>query len=404
MLTKELAIANYDWQRQVVVPDRLTQRQHGHYRAHATKMLEVYRTGEGRTRRDLHRDVRRILADEDDCPTRRIDAFCKLLDETATFATDKGRSAAKLRQRVFRLAAGHHPLVTQLDGLFDSCERTVKQDIANELGMSWPSIERSLFADVIEFHRLQEFAGYDSPEALLSRYNVAQFQAALYGAVQMTVWATVDFKVILRAVKLARLMHSIARLTDGRYRLVLDGPASVLRETRRYGVAMAKFLPSLLACRQWKMHAKVKSRRGTWQLSLRLTSEDGLGGTLAAPCDFDSDVERSFAEKWGVEAREGWTLIREADILHRGQKVFLPDFVFQHEDGRRVLLEIVGFWTPEYLAAKATTLRAFADHPILLAVAESVQHAIPHDISATIVLYKSSLKVGVVLDAVRSFR
>ena len=241
-----------------------------------------------------------------------------------------------------------------------------------------------------------------SSEALLSRYNVAQFQAALYGAVQMTVWAAADFKVILRAVKLARLMHSISRLADGRYRLILDGPASILRGTRRYGVAMAKFLPSLLACRDWRMHAKVQSRRGNWMLSLKLTSDDRLGGQVAVPPDFDSDVERSFAEKWGAKAREGWTLMREAEILHRDQKVFLPDFVFVHEDGRRVLLEIVGFWTPEYLTAKAATLRAFADQPILLAVAESVQHAIPKDISATIVPYKSNVKIGNVLEAVQN--
>ena len=43
----------------------------------------------------------------------------------------------------------------------------------------------------------------------------------------------------------------------------------------------------------------------------------------------------------------------KAKFLHRGQKVFVPDFVFRHSDGRTVLIEIVGFWTPEYLQAEA---------------------------------------------------
>jgi predicted nuclease of restriction endonuclease-like RecB superfamily len=80
-------------------------------------------------------------------------------------------------------------------------------------------------------------------------------------------------------------------------------------------------------------------------------------------------VEEAFARRWGAQ-REGWTLQREGEILHQGQKVFLPDFVLRHQDGRTVLLEIVGFWTPEYLQAKFQTLQMFQEHCILLAVAE----------------------------------
>ena len=65
----------------------------------------------------------------------------------------------------------------------------------------------------------------------------------------MTVWASDDFKTILRYAKLARLMHTIVRTGEGRYRFRFDGPASVLRHTRRYGAAMARFLPALIACR-----------------------------------------------------------------------------------------------------------------------------------------------------------
>jgi hypothetical protein len=36
----------------------------------------------------------------------------------------------------------------------------------------------------------------------------------------------------------------------------------------------------------------------------------------------------------------------------------VPDFVFRHRDGTEVVLEIAGYWTPEYLADK---LQALAD-------------------------------------------
>ncbi len=397
MLTKELAIAEYDFHKGRLVPDRLSRVSHRQYLRYAERMLQIYRNGAGWTRRALHRAVHDVLTYEPDCPSRRIDAFCKLLDDASEFDKDRRGEAAKLRRRVFRLAAQKHPLVSRADGLFETDEETVKADIARELGRSWEEIDGNLFSDVIEFHRLKRFDGFANAAALLARYNVAQVQAALFGAESMTVWASTDFKTILRYAKLARLMHTIARTGEGGYRIRFDGPASVLRGTRRYGVAMARFLPALIACRDWRMHAVVRGRFA-WKLSLDLSSKDGLTSYLPRPDEFDSSVEESLANKWGADPRDGWRLEREGEILHRGQKAFVPDFVFRHDDGRSVLMEIVGYWTPEYLAAKLKTLGEFREHKILLAVAESLVDRLPASLPNAIT-FKTSLKISAVLQA-----
>lgn len=397
MLTRELANAEYDFDNRRVVPDRLTRNLHGQYLQHAERMLRVYRRGTGRTRRELHQSVWGIFANEPDCPARRIEAFCKLLDDVSTYQQDRQGRAAELRAQVFRLAAPFHPLVRRGDRLFGHEEAEVKAKIAASLGRKWDDIDRELFADVIEFHRLVKFDGYPDAAALLARYNVAQVQVALFDAVSMTVWASEDFKTILRYAKLAHLMHTIAETAPGQYRLRFDGPASVLRETRRYGVAMARFLPALIACRGWRMHAEIRPRRRRRPLSLELSANDGLTSHLPPPEDFDSQLEETFARRWGEERRDGWLLVREGEILHRAQKVFVPDFIFRHDDGRTVLLEIVGFWTPEYLEAKLQTLQAFAGHRILLAVAEpAAEHFVGRASDA--ILFKTSLSVSDVLD------
>lgn len=402
MLTAQLAIADYDFRTNRVVPDRLTQRSHAQYLGYAEEMLRVYRVGVGRTRRELHRAVQAIFAREEDCSARRIDAFCKLLDDASEYERDTKGQAAALRREVFHMAAARHPLVRSADRLFESEEGRVKADIAARLGRPWGEIDRDLFSDVIDFHRLAAFPGYLDGKALLARYNVAQVQAALFRAVSMVVWATEDFKTILRYAKLARLMHAITALGPGNYRIRFDGPASVLSETRRYGVCMARFLPALLACRAWRMHAVIRAHRRAATASLDLTSEDGLNSHLPPPEEFDSQVEQSFAEKWGDERREGWVLEREAAVLHRGQKVFVPDFVFRHEDGRSVLMEIVGFWTPEYLQAKIETLRAFQDHRILLAASEPAGRAIAElQLPSQVIPYKSALLLKDVLERLR---
>ncbi|HQZ64381.1 MAG TPA: DUF790 family protein [Planctomycetaceae bacterium] len=399
MLTKEHAIAQYDFQRQRILPDRLTSVQHAHYLSFAEQMLNVYRTGTGRRRGDLHRDIHRIFADEVECPLRRIEAFCKLLDDQSHYADAGRREAPKLRQQVFRIAARHHPLVSQADRLFDNAVEDVRELIARELQREWFDIRSELFADIIENHEIESFEGYPDPRALLSRYNVAQVQATLFRAVSMVIDASTDFKRILRAARLAKLMHTISRTGEGAYRIRLDGPASVLRQTRRYGVWMARFLPALICCQGWKMHAVVETRN-RWKLSLDLSDRDGLHSHLPSESEFDSSVEADFAKKWGDEVREGWSLEREAEVLYSGQKTFIPDFVFRHNDGRVVLMEIIGFWTPEYIAARLETLAVFREAPILLAIHESTSHHFESSPgTAIVVTYKSALLVKPVLQA-----
>ena len=399
MLTSEHAIIEYDRGR--AIPDRLVTGKHQHYSQYAQRMLEIYRNGAGRQRRELHRQVEAVFVDEADCPLRRIEAFCKLLDDKSVYQTDPRGHAAQLQLQVFSLAAKLHPLVTTPDRLFEHAEAESKAQIASELGIPWPEIEAGLYADVMQFQRLESFEGYPDGPALLSRYNVAQLQACLYRAESMTVETTADFKTILRYAKLARLLHEIRPLGPSRYRITFSGPASILRETRSYGVNFARFLPALLACNGWSLQAVIQT---PWKTKARmeLSDRDGFKSHLPPAEEFDSTVEEAFAAKFGPE-RDGWRLIREGEVLHQGQSAFVPDFVFRHQDGTQVLMEIVGFWTPEYLASKRQTLRQFRQHHILIALPE---RSVREDatVGDNVILYKTALKLQPVLDTLERCR
>jgi predicted nuclease of restriction endonuclease-like RecB superfamily len=131
---------------------------------------------------------------------------------------------------------------------------------------------------------------------------------------------------------------------------------------------------------------------------LNLSSDSGLKSEMAPLEEFDSSVEMGFAMKWGNDKRAGWSMKRAGGILQRKQTAFVPDFLFQHDDGREVFLEIVGFWTPEYLRAKVEKLKLFDDEHIILAVAESVGAKLPA-MSQEVILYKSALRLNDVLAA-----
>jgi len=114
---------------------------------------------------------------------------------------------------------------------------------------------------------------------------------------------------------------------------------------------------------------------------------------VATAESFDSDLEESFAKKWGEQPRDGWRLYREGVVLYQDQKVFVPDFLFVHEDGRKAVMEIVGFWTPEYLEEKQKTLATFSAHRIILAVSDSVDWP-NNEHSDSMFRYKTAIKIS----------
>jgi predicted nuclease of restriction endonuclease-like RecB superfamily len=90
--------AKFDVVRGLVVPDRIKQGQ-TEYVGYAERMLELFRNGIGKTRRDLEREVERILDADSSAPLRRAKAFFKLLEEcpTSTRMRAKSRGACGSR-------------------------------------------------------------------------------------------------------------------------------------------------------------------------------------------------------------------------------------------------------------------------------------------------------------------
>jgi hypothetical protein len=240
-------------------------------------------------------------------------------------------------------------------------------------------------------------------EALRADYDLGQAQALLYAATAVTVEAGRDFKHILRYARLARLLHRVERTGAEAYRFVLDGPTSVLRRTRAYGVDFARFLAALVRLSDWRLRADVELRKGWRPLSFTLASTDGLGARATPPAEFDSSLEAAIARKFGGR-RAGWRLVREGVVLDLGGgRVLVPDFVFRHEDATEVALEIVGYWTPEYLADKLRRLSAARGVNLIVAVPRPLAVRAGR-LPATVLAFKRRLLLRDLLPRLEAFR
>jgi predicted nuclease of restriction endonuclease-like RecB superfamily len=323
------------------------------------RAIAVYRARPGQTLAQVRNAARQAL---DGLRPDRIEPVVALLDDVAVYDWPPASRQAPRRLRVFEAAAASHPL------LDPGAARAV---LAAEFRPAPAGLEDAvpaLYADYPEFHVLESFPADYTESDLRDDYDLAQAQALLYSAVAVTVETATDLKHVVQHARLARLLHRLQRTRRG-YRFTFDGPSSVLRLTRAYGVDFARFLAALVQARDWRMEAQIVLRKGRSPLAFRLSAADGLRSRLTPPRLFDSSLEEALARKFGT-ARQGWRMTREGSVLAAGEYLTVPDFAFTHEDGTEVALEIVGYWTPEYLAEKLAKIASVRGANLLVAVAK----------------------------------
>lgn len=298
----------------------------------------------------------------------RLAGIAKTLLDLCEFRPPEGAERAEeARDALFRARGRHWPPVPG--------DRMVPyEEAAAALDCTASEVERLLYADAPGARTLARAPAQDG-RALLARYNLELARGVLLDAERVRVTARGGWRGIFRAVKAARLMHTVTRAGRG-YTVEVTGPAAafIIRSTR-YGARLARLVPALARAPGWSLDADI--RRGDGIVRFRVRGRSGRSvagppvGQRAKRAGYDSAWERSlatdFRAKFGATRGE-WTLSREVTPVVAGDELFLPDFTLRHADGREALIEIVGFWTPEYLEAKARKVAAARLEHLILVV------------------------------------
>jgi predicted nuclease of restriction endonuclease-like RecB superfamily len=243
-------------------------------------------------------------------------------------------------------------------------------------------VESAIIADLAEEQILVDPGDPLAPGDLIARYNLEVARGVLYWAREVRLVVRDNYKDVFKYVKLFKLMNTIRQLDEG-YHITLHGPISpFVKSTIRYGVQFAKFLPALMLCDSWRMEADVQPPGVPGREPLLYTLDDGtdLRTHFKPSGPFDSQLEADFAAdfeaKHGGDPRRGWHMAREDELIVAGDSVLIPDFSFTHRvDGRRALLEIVGFWHPQYLRRKLAKVRQAGRRDLILLVYKSANVA-----------------------------
>lgn len=305
----------------------------------------------------------------------------------------------RIRKAVFEESSKRGFALTELE----------RQEIASSVASKFhlPShdiVLRTMWSDLDDNLILEHFDTI-GPEALVGWYNLSLMQTLLFNCTKLDFYISggLNWKRVLRTVKRLGLMYHLQQpqqqqqQQENRIICSLEGPLSLFKLTDRYGTLLAKLLPSIIFTSgkkgghgnyggdgggEWHLDAWIvrKTMDGRKIFEFKISNNE-IPELLADPYpsflhgfstekeeevampsspyndhnSFDSAVEEKFAKRF-EQAETGWRLAREPDplVLSNGG-AFIPDFVFEKYD-RKIYLEIVGFWTKEYLERKLQKL------------------------------------------------
>jgi predicted nuclease of restriction endonuclease-like RecB superfamily len=359
----------------------------------AGRLLDLFRAAEQRTRGELEDEVREAFGD---APTQLVhQGLAKLLLDRCEFEVDSSHPPEQLRDAVFRAAAaararvGQSKLpVTAEPGLDPGSEQppavalirfdrgAVLQEVGTALGLAPDALVQGLFADLKSEQRLVRFKDLTA-ERLLQRYNVALAQAVLLRSVGVQVHIRGEspqrYRQLFRLIKFHRLMCEIDATGPDAYCLRLDGPLSLFSATQKYGLQLALFLPAILQCRDFDLHADLRWGPQRRPKTFTLSARDGLVSHQADTGMYVPPELAMFVELFRKKVAD-WDISEEAGLLPLGNSFWVPDYQLIHRaTGRVVYLDVLGFWRRSSVERHLERLRQHAREPFLLAVSEQLR-------------------------------
>ncbi|MGB9960017.1 MAG: DUF790 family protein [Candidatus Bathyarchaeales archaeon] len=326
----------------------------------AEAVINVYAASVGRKRGE----IRERVAELEDAygSFKFVRGLAALVERSCAFTSRAAVNPLEARHVLFA-EASNRGYPTSLEE-----RRRMFEDVAARLKVSAEQLEASMYAD-LESEIVLESAPKLSPVELLKIYNLGLTQTLLFNATEMTFTAGGNWQRIFRAVKYYGLMYTVMR-RNGQFAVRLDGPLSLFKLTRRYGVSLAKVLPEIFRGKPWRVEAKILRANRLFNFVLESGRHGWFFPETLAEEKYDSTVEEEFAAQFR-SLDTVWTVRREAEPVEAGASIMIPDFSFQL-GGTRVLMEVVGFWTRDYLRRKLEKLGMVRDAPFIVAVNEEL--------------------------------
>ena len=326
----------------------------------AKTLIETYKQSTGKKKSTLKKAGEKL--EDAGYDFHFVRSLSLLLERRSRFKCSSQTDPKELRRKIFQETGKTGPTTDPEQ------RKTLIEKVASDIKTSSKELEDSMYADLENELTLQQF-DIITPQELLEKYNLSLAQTLLFDSTELKFTVSGNWQNIFFKAKRLGLIYEAYKSSE--FWVKVDGPASLFKLTRRYGTAIAKLLPAIIMSPKWTVEAKIlwKFTNMIYNFKLYSWKHNILFGSQEITESFDSSVEENFASRFQALNSE-WQLKREPEPVIAGQQVIIPDFSFEREN-IILYMEVVGFWTKEYLQRKMIKLKK-TEERILVAVDENL--------------------------------
>lgn len=341
------------------------------------RLIGVYNTSVNSRRTEISEELDEITAGYSDL--KLASGLRKILDDRAVYTSSAAVDYIDERRKIFLASTK-----IMRSGKFTD-ENDYRQQIAVAVVDSGVDFN-AIYSDLPDNDRLVSLGGISSKE-LLERYNCALVQGLLLNANSLEVTLNDASQAMLRklisAVKFNRLVISVAvkssimsfskKNDDGEVpmsiKLVIDGPGSVLKQSKSYGMQLAMIFPAIVRFANWSIRAEINPLN-SFSKSTKILKLDSTSG-LVSHDTYGAIIpeEIKFFFEYFKKNISDWKPIQEIPFIkgHHGTVIF-PDFCFENTCKKRVYVELFHKWHSKPLAERLAELDKGIEYPLIIGV------------------------------------
>lgn len=346
----------------------------------AELLISLFNKFKGKKYKVLQEELKTFEQESKDYKVIR--GLSTLLERNCEFETKSTLDAIKVRSFLFEKG-----IVT------NDAERTqIIEQACDFFNTSKEEIENAFFSDLPEESILKNLRRISAID-LIKKYNLSLTQTLLFNALELVISIESNYQQIFRQINYLGLMYEVEKNENEKFEIKITGPASIFKKTKKYGTSFAKLLNYVINADKWSLSAKIEMKWGNEQkiYDFKLNSSDSilLYKNKTEIDDFDSEVEAQFYKDFKLY-NTGWEIKREPTIIRTKNYITIPDFGF-YKYGQEIFLEVVGFWTPEYIKKKVWKLKN-AETKIMVAVNQNL-NCEKEDFPEEVIFYKERIPI-----------
>ena len=259
----------------------------------------------------------------------------KLLMDRSKFSTDSDVDYLQIRKQIFTYS---NSLIKKHADL-NIFQREMRNKINLDLGES----RENFYEDLTEYSLLKEFKEVAGQE-LLHIYNISLVQSLLIYCRQIEIAVEDDdtskYRNLFRSLKFHQLLGTPFQ-KENQFKLIIDGPLSVLENSKKYGLKIAFFFPHITEMKKWSLHTQIHLKKKPGFLSINESS--GLKNPYRKT-HFIPEELNLFREKFN-EHSSSWTLTPFSKWVHFKKQYFiLPDFTIENQHKKQYHIELFHRW------------------------------------------------------------